>query len=181
MLENWIFAIAASASLIGAGAYATPTGVPWIYHAETRATGTKTRLACTRSREIVVQGFPYHNTKALLCVLATFNPGDVKPDILVTIGLEGDGQLDQEDFRFKFDDDKAYDHSVEDLNSTKLLAPTWPKTFAKKMLRAKTLVIEMSVFDNGLQDVTFDVEGLKLPDFGPSEYEQSQTDDASSR
>jgi hypothetical protein len=76
----------------------------------------------------------YHDTKALLCVLSTFNPGDVKPDILMTIGLEGGGQLDQEDFRFKFDDDRAYDHSVEDLNSTKLLAPTWFKIFAKKIL-----------------------------------------------
>lgn len=79
----------------------------------------------------------------------------------------------RDDFRFKFDGDKAYDHSVEDHRSTNFLVPTWPKTFAKKILKARTLVIEMSVFDSGLQDVTFDVGGLTLPDFGPSEVEEA--------
>lgn len=95
MLRKFVLISAVAIGCVALRAVAAQSAGAWVYSTDTRAIGTTTRFACTRSRELVVQHFPYHNTRATLCVLTTLDPGDAKPDVLVTIGLVGDGQLDQ--------------------------------------------------------------------------------------
>ena len=172
------FAIAALVVAFAARpALAAPHGgaTNWIYMSNTNAMGDKTLTACTRSHEVIRQDFPYRNTHALLCAAYSVQ-APLGPVVVVAITLEGKGQIRQEEFRFKFNNYGPYLHSIIEDETDHSLVPDWPKTFIKFIRNASTLVVELPVYSGGIQDATFDVGGLKFPDFGPTEAEAAGLD-----
>ena len=152
-------------------ALARPAQGGWTYRPEADAMGLHGVIACTASAETIHAAIPPRSGKALLCVSHVQQEGEKETTIAVTITLSRGGLIRQEEFRYRLDHVRPLLHSILPADDGDALIPDWPKTFAKHILAAKTLVVEVPVAGGGLQDATFNLTGLKLPDFGPSEYE----------
>ena len=171
-----LFLCALGIALAAASYCRAAASSPWTYSNDTNAMGDKTLLACTKSHEIIHQDPPYRSTHAVLC--ATYSvQAPMGPIVGVMITLEGKGLIRQEEFRFKFNNYGPYLHSVTDDETNQSLVPDWPKTFIGFICGATTLVVELPVYSGGIQYATFDVSGLKFPDFGPTEAEQARQED----
>jgi len=101
-------------------------------------------------------------------------PPDATTSAIVIITLASPGVVRQDEFRYKFDDDRPYLHSIITDTDHRSLVPDWPKTFLKHIEEAKKLVVEIPVYSGGAQFATFDVAGLKLPPFGQTEADEAR-------
>jgi hypothetical protein len=137
----------------------------WTYSQEADALhDTKTKVACTTSTDQVHLDFPYHDTDARLCIRSGPRFGT---DAFVQ--LNGDGQIlcgiDSCTLHLRFDKGAVQNFPAVPAadNSSNIIFIRRTPALISKLRGSGTAVVELQLFQAGVQTLTFPTAGLKWP------------------
>jgi hypothetical protein len=133
----------------------------WEYSEDTDAMrGTKTKYAMLQSENELDFGFPYGSNKATLTVRQ--RPSDGLNIVLQVKGQFLCNEFNSEHVAAKFDERPIENYGCTEASdaSTGYLFIGSSHRFLARLKGAKTLILEAPFFQNGRQQMTFDVRGL---------------------
>ncbi len=138
---------------------------PWVYNSTTDAMNdAKTKTACTTSTNQINQSFPYHNVSAELCIRHSPRSG---LDAYVT--LDGDGQIlcgiesCSVPVRFDKGSMQHFPGAGARDNSSNIIFINRTEAFLNGVKKSSATVVEVTMFQNGSQALTFNTASLKWP------------------
>jgi hypothetical protein len=154
---------------------APPPGAPsagaphlsgWVYQNLPDALQDKpTKLACTHSLDEIHQDLPYSDTGARLCIRQSPRSGSA-----AFVTLDGDGQVlcdivDGCTLHVRFDRGPVVNFAAAGPadNSTNVVFFERPSALTRRLRNSSTAVVELRIYQNGDQPLTFDTSGLKWP------------------
>lgn len=155
---------ATSAAASAATSTSSPTD-PWVYSSTTDALNdAQTKTACTTSTNQISQSFPYHDTSAQLCLRHSRRNG-----LDAYVSLDRDGQIlcgiDSCTIPVRFDKGQLQHFpgvGAKD-NSTNIVFINRTASLVADLKKSSGTVIELTLFQNGNQTLTFNTAGLKWP------------------
>jgi hypothetical protein len=159
-----IGALAASAQAAApkkahAGGGGAPAAKGWSYTDKTADTGARLREACTLSENFAKLSFPYKPARVRFCVTYVGDGKDL--GVKATMELVGKGQFTGDVITLQFDGGNA--RVVHVGTGNEYLVMEEGVEVVRSVRRSKTMVANVSFFDDGSQDLRFNVEGLTYP------------------
>lgn len=140
-------------------------GAQWSYDQSDEAMGGTTKTACVTSNDQISLDFPYHPASMQFCIRKSPKYG-----LDTYTAINGDGQILCSSYsrcriRVRFDDKVAQIWPGTDAadGSSNIVFLRRSAGLVEAIKRAKTMRIELEFYQNGVQSVTYDVEGLKWP------------------
>ena len=133
----------------------------WTYTDKVADTGARVREACTVSENQAKLSFPYKPTSVRLCI--TYVGDEKSPGVGVSFRLGGKGQFYGDTVVVRFDD--GPEQVFHGSGSDEYYPIGDEAAFVREMRRAKTLTAQLSFFDDGSQNLRFNVAGLT---YGPA-------------
>lgn len=142
---------------------ADPADAPsaWQYSdQEDKMTSKKIYFATVDAKDLLQLNFPY-NGGSTASLLIQYRDGQSYPVLEVTKGQFMAG-VDGEDIRIRFDEGKAMTFSGNSPadEDTKVLFITPAARFIEKLKKAKRIIIQAEMFNDGTQTMEFDTENL---------------------
>jgi hypothetical protein len=155
---------ASSSATPSATASASP-GANWVYTSTADAMSDKeTKKACTTSTNEIVQAFPYHNTTAHLCVRQSPKWG-----LDAFVELDDSGQIlcgiESCSLPVRFDKKPTQKYPAVGAadNSTNIIFIRRSAGLVAELKKSSSTAVEVTLFENGVQPLTFNTAGLEWP------------------
>lgn len=139
-----------------------PVGPEWAYSTDIDKINGKSSSACIQSEGEISQGFPYHDTYARLCIVRNSKRG-----LVAYVELNTDGQIlcasyDGCTIPARFDEKPQSNFggrsSADGTSNIVFLVPA--SRVLSSAIKAKTLVVQLRLYQNGDQNAQFPVAGL---------------------
>ena len=129
------------------------------------------KQACVRSTDILSQGAPYHDTTASVCVRQNPRFGTA---VFITLDSPGQMICSINDCSLKVRFDKGPVRRVQALTASDGSEDTLffggSRSMIEQIRRSSTMVVEVRLYQNGSQTVTFPTAGLEWPSAAPPRH-----------
>jgi hypothetical protein len=141
---------------------APPDTSPWTYSDETDAMGRTAHFACSTSTNQVSQSAPYNDVDAELCIRKKPGRG-----LSVYVQLNGNGQIlcgiEECTLPVRFGDGPITRVSASPAadGSSNVIFLNSERSVFSRLKRAEKVVVELTLYQNGSQGVSFKTDGLK--------------------